>query len=137
MLSTPYRRTRVRPYVLVVTTMALLVVFSGCRTTYPPATAEVSAARSAVATAEEAGAADGAPVEFRRARQKLEQSQQAADRGDNLRARILAEQAEVDARLAEMTTRANRQQEAVEALRASIDALRQEIQRSRRAAGDS
>jgi len=121
----------VRRFPVVLGLVALLAI-TGCRTTYPPPTAELSASRTAINQAEEAGASEHAPVELRRARQKLEQSQTASDRGDNLQARILAEQAEVDARLAEATARANRQQESVDALRGSIEALRQEIERSRR-----
>lgn len=133
MTDTLARRAGLLRYALLAGLFPALLALSGCRTTYPPPSGEMSASRAAIATAEEAGASEHAPVELRRARQKAEQAQQAMDRGDNLRARILAEQAEVDARLAEATARAQRQQEAVDILRASIESLRQEIERSRAA----
>jgi hypothetical protein len=112
--------------------VVLSVGLLGCRTTHPLPEGELSTARAAIATAEEAGAAEHAPVEIRRARQKLEQSQTAIERGDHLQARILLEQAEVDARAAELTARANRQEATLATIRSSIAALREEIERSRR-----
>lgn len=122
---------------LLVGLLALLPLLAGCRTTYPAATDQLATARAALASAEEAGAREAAPLPLRNARQKLEEAREADGRRDNLRARLLAEQAAVDARLAEVTARAQRQQEAVEAIRASNDALRQEIERNRGAAGGS
>ena len=67
--------------------------------TEPPPAAELASARAAV---EQAGAASAqhAPSELSAARTKLKRAQDAAARGDNLQARRLAEEAEVDARLA-------------------------------------
>jgi chromosome segregation ATPase len=125
--------SRSRPSLAAVALVVLLAATTGCRTTYPMPTGEIATARSAVASAEDAGAAEQAPLDLRTARQKMQQAQEALDRGDHLRARILSEQAAVDARLAEVTTRADRQQEAVDALRASVRSLREEIERTRQA----
>ena len=65
--------------------------------TEPPPGAALASARAAV---EQAGAARHAPAELSAARTKLTRAQDAAARGDNLQARRLAEEAEVDARLA-------------------------------------
>lgn len=132
-LSAPTMRPRSFPAIAVLL-LPLLVASIGCRTTHPVPTGELATARSAVATAEDAGAAEVTPLEMRNARQKLQQAQEALDRGDHQRARILAEQAAIDARLAEVTARADRQQESIDAMRATIQALREEIERSRRAA---
>lgn len=122
-----------RPWLLAALVMPVFLI--GCASSQPRPTAELGSARTAVATAEEVGANEFAPLEFRSARQKLEQALTAADRGDHRTSRLLAEQAVVDAQLAEASARAARQQRAVQEIRASIDALRAEIQRSRRTAG--
>jgi predicted lipid-binding transport protein (Tim44 family) len=72
----------------------------------PPPTGEVSAAQTAVTSAEEADAAQYAPGDLDRARDKLIRAQSAMQDEDNAAARRLAEQALVDARLAEARARA-------------------------------
>lgn len=77
--------------------LAFLAVLAACATE-PLPTAELAAARAAVAQA--APAAEYAPKELAAAQTKLGLAQSALARGDNLQARRLAQQAEVDARLA-------------------------------------
>jgi hypothetical protein len=67
---------------------------TGCATEPPPA-AELASARAAI---DQAGIA--APAELQAAKVKLSRAQDAAARGDNVQARRLAQEAEVDARLA-------------------------------------
>lgn len=74
------------------------VVLAGCATE-PPPTAEVASARAAVGQAGDA-VAQYAPRELAAAQTKLKLAEDAMGHGDNLRARRLAEEAEVDARLA-------------------------------------
>lgn len=77
--------------------LVFLAVLAACATE-PPPTAELAAARAAV---EQAGpGADYAPKELAAAQTKLSAAQAALARGDNVRARRLAQEAEVDARLA-------------------------------------
>lgn len=80
----------------------LVLLFTGlaaaCATEPPPAVT-LASARAAVEQAG-AAAAQHAPSELAAARTKLQRAQDAAARGDNLQARRLAEEAEVDARLA-------------------------------------
>jgi Tfp pilus assembly protein PilF len=71
---------------------------AACATEPPPAAA-LASARAAVEHAG-AGVAQHAPSELAAAQIKLGRAQDALARGDNLRARRLAEEAEVDARLA-------------------------------------
>jgi hypothetical protein len=66
----------------------------------------MSAAQTAVTSAEEAEAAQYAPSGLDRARDKLIRAQAAMQEEDNQEARRLAEQALVDARLAEAEARA-------------------------------
>jgi capsule polysaccharide export protein KpsE/RkpR len=118
--------------------LLLLAALVGCGgSSRAVAPADLGAARSAIASAEEAGAAEHAPLEIRTARQKLERAQAAADRGDHQSARIQGEQAVVDARLAETKARATRQEANLQTVRSSIETLREEIERNRRAGGGS
>jgi hypothetical protein len=109
----------------------LLASLTGCASTRPVVPpADITAARAAIASAEEAGAAEHAPLELRTARQKFERAQAAADPAE---AYFLASQAAIDARLAETTARAARQEANLRTVQASIETLRQEIERNRRA----
>jgi hypothetical protein len=119
---------RLRLPLLGLALLALLV--SGCTSARVPPP-DLSGPRSAVADADQAGAAEAAPLELRNARLKLEQAQSAINRGDFERARIFAEQAQVDAKYAEARARSVRAQNAVDELRESIRVLREEIERSR------
>jgi hypothetical protein len=66
----------------------------------------MSAAQTAVTSAEQADAAQHAPSDLDRARDKLIRAQAAMQEDDNTEARRLAEEALVDARLAEAKARA-------------------------------
>jgi hypothetical protein len=90
---------------------------------------QIGAASSSIRGAEALGARDYAPVELRQAQQKLEAAQQALKAGDNARALRLAEQAKVDADLAEITALSEKSQAAVEQIRQSVETLREEMSR--------
>jgi hypothetical protein len=71
----------------------------GACTTTPAPDAEIAAARAMLSQAQPA-ASQYAPGELRAAQAKLERAEAAMAREDHVEARLLAEQAEVDARLA-------------------------------------
>jgi hypothetical protein len=71
----------------------------------------MSAAQTAITAAEQADAARYAPSDLDRARDKLIRAQAAMQEEDNAAARRLAEQAAVDARLAETRARADAAQQ--------------------------
>lgn len=77
-----------------------ICVLASCAPQRVPVT-EVAAAEVAVRDAERAEAASYASFELQQARYKLEDAKRAADDRDNVRARRLAEQSQIDARLAE------------------------------------
>ena len=77
----------------------------------PAPVGEMSAAQTAVTSAEEAEAAQYAPSDLDRARDKLIRAQAAMQEEDNEEARRLAEQALVDAQLAEAKARAETAQQ--------------------------
>ena len=115
--------------------LAAAVLLAGCasgpRIAPEVARAEIAEARAAVSQAEQADAATHAPIALRTARQKVEDATQALATGQIERADRLAEQAAVDARLAEARARAVVAETAVNEVREAIQALRDEIERNR------
>lgn len=93
----------------------------------PPPRQEMAVADFAVNEAEEAEASRYAPVDLRSARNKLGAAERAMAEGDYVEARRLAEQALVDAQLAEAKARTATQLRNVEALRQSVETLRNEL----------
>ena len=96
----------------------------------PAPEAELAAAEVAVDEAEEANAPAQAPGPYELARDKLERAREAMEDGENLEARRLAEQALVDAQLAEAEARSEVARQNAVALRASIETLQDEIARA-------
>lgn len=82
-----------------------LLLFGGCAGA-PAPEIELTAANAALKEAEEADAETYAPSLLQQARDKLAFARELTEEDDNLRARRLAEQAEVDAQLAEARARA-------------------------------
>jgi hypothetical protein len=82
------------------------IMVAACSTT-PSPVAEMSAAQTAVTAAEQADAAQHAPGDLGRARDKLALAQTAMQEEQIDEARRLAEQALADARLAEAKSRAD------------------------------
>jgi len=83
-------------------------------------------AQASIERAEQAHADQFAQIELAAARNKLAAAQVAADKHDAEIAARMAEQAEVDAQLAEYTARANRQEQLVSEMDASLRELRTE-----------
>jgi hypothetical protein len=88
----------------------ILATLAAC-SSVPAPVGEMSAAQTAVTAAEQADAVQHAPAELDRARDKLIRAQAAMQEEDNQEARRLAEQALVDARLAEAKARAETAQQ--------------------------
>jgi hypothetical protein len=87
---------------------------------------KIAVAKDSVQRAEQAGATEFAPVELSTARDKLKSAESAAADHQGERATMLAEQANVDAQLAEATAQEHRSHKAEMELQASLLALRQE-----------
>src|SRR5699024_4509358 len=101
-----------------------LLNLSGCASV-PPPRGEMAASALAVSEAQEAEAPQYAPAELRSAREKMKVAKEAMADEDYKKARRFAEQALVDAQLAQ--AKADIQRQNVEALRQSIESLRHEI----------
>jgi hypothetical protein len=106
--------------------MLIAMLGLGACSSVPPPEQQLANADAAVREAEEANAASEAPAPLRRARDKLEQARNAMEAEEYVDARRLAEQAAVDAELAEVQARSTVAQENVEELRRSIELLREE-----------
>jgi hypothetical protein len=87
---------------------------------------QLAVAKESVQRAEQAGATELAPVELSTARDKLHRAELAAQNHEGQNATRLADQANVDAQLAEATARERKSHQAEMELQASLQALRQE-----------
>jgi len=115
---------------------ACLIVFAlalaGCADKIPPPTQQVTMATQAIAQAESSGAFEFAPVELKSARDKLTLAKHAMDKeedDENDKARRLADEAMIDANLAEAKARSAKSQKVVEEMKESIRILQQEMDR--------
>lgn len=108
---------------------ALLAMLAGCASSSPPPTEQLAFANAAVGEARSAGAPESSPVEMRAAQDKLDRANQAMGAREYDRARTLAEEAEVDAKLAAAKTRSTKAERAVAELREGIRTLQEEINR--------
>jgi len=108
---------------------AAVLALAACAST-PIPNDKIAVAQSSVQRAERAGAPELAPVELAAARDKLARAEKAAADHKAEPAGMLAEQADVDAQLAEATANQQRAHKAATEFDASMQALRQESLRS-------
>jgi len=101
---------------------------TGCSAARPPV-APVAQAELAVAQAEQSKAALHAPTDLRVAREKMMSAQSAMADEEYENARRLAEQAIIDAQLAQARANATEAQQNTAEVRKTIDALRSEAVR--------
>lgn len=105
------------------------VLFAGGCSAAKPPTAALAQADMAVRQASDSKAPQYAPAELRSAREKLITAQQAAVEDEYTRARRLAEQATVDAQLAQAKGSAAEAQHDATELSRTVDALKAEAER--------
>lgn len=108
---------------------ALALGAAGCAST-PIPNEKIAVARASVQRAEQAGAVEYAPVQMQAARDKLARAEKAIADRDAQPATQLAEQANVDAQLAEATAQENHSHKAAAELDASLESLRQEANKN-------
>jgi hypothetical protein len=109
--------------------LAFLAGLSACAST-PVPNDKIELAKASVQRAEQAGAPELAPVELATARDKLARAEKAAIDHQGEPAGMLAEQANVDAQLAEAMAREKRSHKAAMEFDASMQALRSESMRN-------
>jgi predicted lipid-binding transport protein (Tim44 family) len=112
-------------------TWFITVIFYGCSSTKPP-TDTLAKAELSVRAAHEAGAEELAQTDLRKAREKLEQSQQAMAARNYDEARRFAEGAQVDAELAEAKADAAIVRRAADEVLRRVDALQGDTERNSR-----
>ena len=105
------------------------LVFAGCSSVRPPRE-EIATAELAVREAQQSKAPQHASLELRMATEKLTRARQAMRDEDYVVARRLAEQALVDAQLAESKARSIQARQMASQLREGIETLRKEAERA-------
>ena len=110
-------------------TLSAAVTLAGCAGT-PPPTTQLAVAKQAVTDADTAEGAEYAPVELRKAREKLSEAEQANLDEQYDKARRLAEQAVWDARVAERKARAEKARYTLRQAEEGTNELREESLRS-------
>jgi hypothetical protein len=108
---------------------AAVWMLAACAST-PIPNEKIAVAKASLQRAEQSGAPELAPVELASARDKLNRAEKAAADHDAQPATMLAEQANVDAQLAEATAAQQRSHKAATEFDASMQALRTEAMRS-------
>ncbi|MFT0868056.1 DUF4398 domain-containing protein [Pseudomonas sp. CAM1A] len=106
--------------------VGLLMMVGGCTTVVVP-TEQIELTRSAINRAVAADATQYAPVEMRAAQDKLGALDRALGEKRFGQVRLLAQQAEADARLAETKARAQKTQEQLKIEEQGIEVLKQEM----------
>jgi Domain of unknown function (DUF4398) len=104
---------------------AMILALAACASS-PVPNEKIAVAQASVQRAEQSGAQELAPVELSAARDKLQRAEKASADHDAEPATMLAEQANVDAQLAEATAQEHRSQKADMELEASLQALREQ-----------
>jgi glutathione synthase/RimK-type ligase-like ATP-grasp enzyme len=107
--------------------------FTACASS-PVPNEKIAVAKASLQRAEQSGAPALAPVELATARDKLSRAEKAAADHKEQPATLLAEQANVDAQLAEATAGQQRAHTAATEFDVSMQALRQESMRSTQSA---
>jgi len=105
-------------------------LIAGCAST-PPPDESMAKAGLAIESARQSEAIVHAPLELQLAEEKLTAARKAVAEEDMDRGRRLAEEAFVDAKLADEKAQTAKTKQLVQELRDSIEALRQEIERGR------
>lgn len=123
-------RARV-PVILAISAM-LIAGIAGCASSIPAPTEQIAVSKAAVTSATRNGGNEYAPMELRSATEKLTRAERAMAEENYVLAKRLAEQAQVDARLAETKTGLARAQKALQDAEQSNRVLREELNRTTR-----
>lgn len=108
--------------------VAAVLIGAGCSSVQPP-TGTVSQAQLAIREADQSKASQHAPLELRKAREKLADAEKAMRNEEYVKARRLSEQALVDARLAEVKAESEIARQNAAELQKTIKSLRAEVER--------
>ena len=104
------------------------LALAGCAST-PAPTEQMAVSKSAIANAASAGGGEYASIEMRSAQDKMDRANAALAKEDFESARWLAEEAQVDARLAEKKAQSAKARKAALVMNEDLRVLREEINR--------
>ena len=124
----PLRGLPAARVLLALTVTAITAGITGCATT-PPPTEQIAVSTAAVSHAAAAGSGQGAPNELAMARDKLRRANVALAAQDNETALRMAQQAHVDALVAESMTEAAKARKSAQEVQDASRALREEMSR--------
>lgn len=119
-------RSVLGPYLV----LLLAAGVTACTSRAMPPNEQLALGQASIEAALGSGAAQVAPAELLRAREKMASAQQALQAGHPVQARRLAEQADVDAQLAQAKADAAKSARASQEVEASLQTLREELQQS-------
>jgi len=122
------RHTMLTAMVAVLGASLLVLSMTGCAST-PPPTAQMAVSNAALAHAVAAGSVELAPTEMAMARDKMMRANQSMANKDYDTALTLAQQAQLDAQVAEAKAEAAKAGKSVTALQEASRALREEMAR--------
>ena len=122
------KRRQIEPYVAIGLLLASGIISSSCSSA-PPPREQLATAELAVRRAQDNKAPQYAPLEFRMATEKADKAKQAMRDENYVLARRFAEQALVDAQLAESKAQSTEARQTATQLREGIEALRREAER--------
>jgi hypothetical protein len=105
-----------------------IISLTGCAS-IPAPTEQIATSKSAVNKALSVGGSEFAPLQLKSALDKMESAERAMGEKNYVLARQFAEQAQIDAQLAQVMARTGKAQKAADALQESSRVLRQEIDR--------
>jgi hypothetical protein len=110
---------------------AAAIFMAGCASapSISAPTEQMAVSRAAVNNASSAGGNEFAPIQLKLAMEKMDAAERAMGEKNYARAKLLAEEALVDAKLAEATARSAKAQKAAEALLEDNRVLRKELDR--------
>jgi hypothetical protein len=108
------------------------LVFPGCATKGPPPGEAIGAAEYALRKAKEDGATEHAPVDIRKAEDKLVRAKSERSEGADATAVRLANEVALEARVAEAKAQNARVQRARDEIQKGLEDLRAEIERQNR-----
>lgn len=116
-----------RPWLARQGALAVLLACAGCAGAPPVPEAQLALGRGAINEALSAGAAEAAPLELKQARDKMARADAAVAAENYEEARRLAEEAEVDARLASARARTAQAKLAAREIENSLSTLRENL----------
>ena len=115
-------------------TIAALIFITGCASapssSVPAPNEQIAVSRAAISNANSAGGSQYAPIQFKSALEKMAGAERAMGEKDYAKARVLAEQAQVDAELASAAAAAAKAKKAADAVSEDNRVLRKEIDRN-------